>query len=130
MKKTHSQDLMCGEGKDGIFHVKIVSNSEVGRYSCIICMLLFEHNNNFLTRVAHLIVKVGRKTKTKRDAMAANGNHDSDVAVALTAPNGRKYIQPIGLFVNNEFVKSSNGQKLSTIYPVYEHLYVIFFFLI
>jgi len=41
----------------------------------------------------------------------------SDLAIELTAPNGRKYTQPLGLFINNEWVKSSNGQKLTTINP-------------
>lgn len=41
----------------------------------------------------------------------------SGLEVELTAPNGRKYIQPLGLFINGEWVKSSNGQKLSTINP-------------
>ena len=43
----------------------------------------------------------------------------SDLSVELTAPNGRKYIQPTGLFINNEWVKSSNEQKLTTINPTY-----------
>lgn len=37
--------------------------------------------------------------------------------VELTAPNGRKWTQPLGLFINNEFVKSSNEQKLASINP-------------
>ncbi len=93
-------------------------------------MSLSKHNDILPTRAANLTVKVGGKRKIERDPMAINGNHDSDVAVTLTAPNGRKYIQPTGLFINNEFVKSSNGQKLSTTYPVYERLYAIFLFLI
>ncbi|RDL32083.1 putative aldehyde dehydrogenase [Venustampulla echinocandica] len=44
----------------------------------------------------------------------------SDLAVELTAPNGRKYIQPTGLFINNQWVKSSNGQKLTSINPTDE----------
>jgi aldehyde dehydrogenase (NAD(P)+) len=44
----------------------------------------------------------------------------SDLEVQLTAPNGRKYTQPIGLFINNEWVKSSNEQKLASISPMYE----------
>jgi len=44
----------------------------------------------------------------------------SDLSVELTAPNGRKYVQPIGLFINNEWVKSSNGQKLASINPTDE----------
>jgi aldehyde dehydrogenase (NAD(P)+) len=37
--------------------------------------------------------------------------------VQLTAPNGRTWVQPLGLFINNEFVKSSNEQKITTINP-------------
>jgi len=37
--------------------------------------------------------------------------------VELTAPNGKKWTQPLGLFINNEFVKSSNGQKIASINP-------------
>lgn len=40
--------------------------------------------------------------------------------VELSAPNGRKWSQPLGLFINNEFVPSSNGQKLATINAVYD----------
>lgn len=41
----------------------------------------------------------------------------SDLAVQLNAPNGRKYSQPIGLFINNKWVKSSDGKKIETINP-------------
>jgi hypothetical protein len=41
------------------------------------------------------------------------------IEIELTAPNGRKYVQPLGLFINNEFVPSSNGQKLASINPTY-----------
>ena len=41
----------------------------------------------------------------------------SDIAVQLTAPNGRKYSQPIGLFINNEFVPSKSGEKFASINP-------------
>ncbi|KAL9013818.1 MAG: hypothetical protein Q9173_001511 [Seirophora scorigena] len=43
-----------------------------------------------------------------------------DLSVELTAPNGRKYIQPTGLFINNEFVKSSSGEKITSINPTDE----------
>jgi aldehyde dehydrogenase (NAD(P)+) len=43
----------------------------------------------------------------------------SDLSVELTAPNGVKYSQPIGLYINGEFVKSSNGQKIETINPTW-----------
>lgn len=39
--------------------------------------------------------------------------------VELTAPNGKKWTQPLGLFINNEFVKSKNEQKLASINPTY-----------
>lgn len=35
----------------------------------------------------------------------------------LTAPNGKKWSQPLGLFINNEFIKSGNDQKITTINP-------------
>ena len=41
----------------------------------------------------------------------------SDLTVELTAPNGKKYTQPIGLFINNEWVKSSDGEKIMSINP-------------
>lgn len=40
--------------------------------------------------------------------------------VELTAPNGKQWTQPLGLFINNEFVKSSNGQRLASINPTTE----------
>jgi aldehyde dehydrogenase (NAD+) len=43
----------------------------------------------------------------------------SDLSVQLTAPNGRTYTQPIGLFINNEWVKSSDGDKITSINPTY-----------
>jgi len=44
-------------------------------------------------------------------------NKMSDLTVELTAPNGRKYKQPIGIFINNEFVKSKSGEKITSIDP-------------
>ncbi|KAL6163099.1 mitochondrial aldehyde dehydrogenase [Exserohilum turcicum] len=48
-----------------------------------------------------------------------NHSHDtmSDLFVELTAPNGRKYKQPRGLFINNEFVKSKSGETITSINP-------------
>lgn len=43
-----------------------------------------------------------------------------ELAIELTAPNGRKYTQPTGLFINNEFVKSKSGEKITTINPTDE----------
>ncbi|GAB7353647.1 hypothetical protein MBLNU459_g4057t1 [Dothideomycetes sp. NU459] len=41
----------------------------------------------------------------------------SGLSVELTAPNGRTYTQPTGLFINNEWVKSSKGDKVTSINP-------------
>jgi aldehyde dehydrogenase (NAD(P)+) len=38
----------------------------------------------------------------------------------LTAPNGRQYGQPTGLFINNEWTPSINNTKLSSINPTTE----------
>lgn len=43
----------------------------------------------------------------------------SDLSVNLTAPNGRKITLPTGIFINNEFVKSSSGEKITSINPTY-----------
>ncbi|KAK4461420.1 aldehyde dehydrogenase domain-containing protein [Cladorrhinum samala] len=40
--------------------------------------------------------------------------------VELTAPNGKAWKQPLGLFINNEFVKSSNDGKIASINPTTE----------
>ncbi|KAF2084476.1 aldehyde dehydrogenase-like protein [Saccharata proteae CBS 121410] len=44
----------------------------------------------------------------------------SDLTVELTAPNGVKYTQPTGLFINNEWVKSTHGEKITSINPTDE----------
>lgn len=41
----------------------------------------------------------------------------ADLKVELTAPNGKKITLPTGLFINNEFVKSSSGDKITSINP-------------
>ncbi|RKK13269.1 putative aldehyde dehydrogenase-like protein [Fusarium oxysporum f. sp. cepae] len=41
--------------------------------------------------------------------------------IDLQAPNGVKYTQPTGLFINNEFVASSGGKKLTSIDPATEN---------
>jgi len=43
----------------------------------------------------------------------------SELFVDLKAPNGHEYKQPLGLFINNEFVKSSDGEKITSINPTY-----------
>ncbi|KAI1394228.1 aldehyde dehydrogenase [Hypoxylon trugodes] len=44
----------------------------------------------------------------------------ADLKVDLTAPNGKKITLPTGLFINNEFVKSSSGTKITSINPTNE----------
>ena len=41
----------------------------------------------------------------------------ADLKVNLTAPNGRKITLPTGLFIGNEFVKATGGQKITSINP-------------
>ncbi|OAA53831.1 Aldehyde dehydrogenase domain protein [Niveomyces insectorum RCEF 264] len=38
----------------------------------------------------------------------------------IKAPNGRTWTQPLGLFINNEFVKSSDGERIVSINPTTE----------
>ncbi|KAI9807937.1 MAG: hypothetical protein M1825_005243 [Sarcosagium campestre] len=44
----------------------------------------------------------------------------SDLIAHLTAPNGRKISLPTGLFINNEFVESQGGEKITSINPTDE----------
>ncbi|KAF2009729.1 aldehyde dehydrogenase [Aaosphaeria arxii CBS 175.79] len=44
----------------------------------------------------------------------------SGLTVELQAPNGRKWAQPTGLFINNEFVPSSTGKTIESIDPATE----------
>jgi aldehyde dehydrogenase (NAD+) len=43
----------------------------------------------------------------------------SDLSIDLKAPNGRKITLPTGIFINNEFIKSSSGEKITSINPTY-----------
>lgn len=43
----------------------------------------------------------------------------SDLEIELTAPNGVKYRQPTGLWINNEWVKAKKGEKITSINPTY-----------
>ncbi|RMZ86896.1 hypothetical protein DV736_g5878, partial [Chaetothyriales sp. CBS 134916] len=43
-----------------------------------------------------------------------------DLKVDLTAPNGKKITLPTGLFINNEFVKATGGQIITSINPTDE----------
>lgn len=37
----------------------------------------------------------------------------------LVAPNGHKYTQPLGLFINNEWRAAKSGEKIMVISPMY-----------
>jgi hypothetical protein len=41
----------------------------------------------------------------------------SDLTIDLTAPNGKKFTLPTGIFIDNEFVKSKSGEKITSINP-------------
>lgn len=43
----------------------------------------------------------------------------SNLVQKITAPNGLIYEQPLGLFINNRWMTSSNGQKIVSINPTY-----------
>lgn len=42
----------------------------------------------------------------------------SSLFAQLTAPNGITYRQPLGLFINNEFVAAQSGQTIAAINPL------------
>ncbi|KAH8895668.1 aldehyde dehydrogenase [Thozetella sp. PMI_491] len=44
----------------------------------------------------------------------------AELAVNLTAPNGTTWLQPTGLFINNEFTKSSTDATIVTVDPATE----------
>ena len=43
----------------------------------------------------------------------------SDLSVELKAPNGTKYTQPTGLFIDNEWTKPQKGETITSINPAY-----------
>jgi aldehyde dehydrogenase (NAD+) len=43
----------------------------------------------------------------------------TQLSIELTAPNGRTWSQPTGLFINNDFVASQRGDLILTIDPAY-----------
>ncbi|CAK7206511.1 hypothetical protein SEUCBS139899_009307 [Sporothrix eucalyptigena] len=53
---------------------------------------------------------------------SANGNGTAvePLSIKLALPNGVTYNQPTGLFINNEFVKSSTEEKITVIDPATE----------
>lgn len=45
----------------------------------------------------------------------------ASLSVQCTAPNGRVWSQPTGLFIDNQWVTSSTGDKIASINPAYVH---------
>lgn len=41
------------------------------------------------------------------------------LSVQLKAPNGVQFTLPTGLFINNEFVKSTSSQRITSVSPRY-----------
>ena len=41
----------------------------------------------------------------------------SNLSVKIKAPNGKEIEIPTGLFINNEFVESKSGEKITSINP-------------
>ncbi len=37
----------------------------------------------------------------------------------ITTPNGHTYQQPLGLFINNDFVQASVGQTITSVDPAF-----------
>lgn len=66
--------------------------------------------NNIATRLIYA-------TKATSASPARRYHNMADIYTELTAPNGRKYTQPLGLFINNEFVKSKSGEKITSLNP-------------
>ncbi|ODH21995.1 hypothetical protein ACO22_05592 [Paracoccidioides brasiliensis] len=52
--------------------------------------------------------------------LSSTGSKMSVLSEKLTAPNGLEYIQPLGLFINNEFVEARSGKKITSINPTDE----------
>jgi hypothetical protein len=69
-----------------------------------------------------LLIKSAHKIAAKvptRTILSSTRRFMSDLRVDLIAPNGVKYSQPTGLFINNEWVRSSDGGKIASINPTY-----------
>ena len=41
------------------------------------------------------------------------------LSMEIVTPNGHRYTQPTGLFINNEFVPASSGQTITSLDPAY-----------
>ncbi|KID85406.1 aldehyde dehydrogenase [Metarhizium guizhouense ARSEF 977] len=65
----------------------------------------------FSIRVRHGLRQIRRQAYTTRS---------SDIEADLTAPNGKSWAQPLGLFIGNEFRNSAKGRRITTFNPYTE----------
>ncbi|KAL1882009.1 hypothetical protein VTK73DRAFT_2991 [Phialemonium thermophilum] len=64
--------------------------------------------------------RTARFSSSVHPADARSLSVKSEIEAELIASNGSKWLQPLGLFINNEFVTGSNGHRLATINPTTE----------
>lgn len=79
--------------------------------------LLFQRD----TQLRQLYQLAPRQKQTDHRFFSSNpvSCNMSGLSAELTAPNGRKYTQPLGLFINNEFVAAKSGQTIVSVNPTY-----------
>ncbi|RYP54741.1 hypothetical protein DL768_000565 [Monosporascus sp. mg162] len=61
-----------------------------------------------------------RSSPLNRSAVTRFVSTLANLKVDLTAPNGKQFALPTGLFINNKFVKSTSGNKITSINPTDE----------
>lgn len=85
-------------------------------YPSFVSMILLSLRS-FTTSRVHVTRTTYRLTLISRRSFTNTSFTMSDLSIELTTPNGRKYTQPTGLFINNEWVASSKGNKVTSINP-------------
>lgn len=91
----------------------------VGAMSCLYSSLFKAPSRNTAALYRASVLRDIRLDRGIFPRYYTAGSNMSDLFVELTAPNGHKYKQPRGLFINNEFVKSKSGETISSINPRY-----------
>lgn len=80
--------------------------------------LITKPSSRYFAPLSKHILSAARDTPSwNRPFSSSNIYRMSDLKVDLTAPNGRKISLPTGLFINNEFVKATGGQTITSINP-------------
>jgi hypothetical protein len=75
--------------------------------------LRYEGGNDITLNRQHRIIIITTTTNTNLTQSASM----APVFVDLSAPNGHKWTQPVGLFINNEFVGSKDAKTLAVVNP-------------